>query len=88
MTSVVLDTLADAPWKELSLDLPLFTIYDHPSDFPDKFVVRIWDGREAQPTPYCSLWDTLDDARADIPSGRVNLNRNEGDDAKIVETWI
>jgi hypothetical protein len=67
----------------------LYTIYDKPEDYPRHFVVRSWNadktGVEAGP---CQLADTLEGARALVPVGMVNLGRVEGDDAKIVETWI
>jgi hypothetical protein len=67
--------------------LPIWTIYDHPTDFPDSFVARKFVfGR---PTDAILTAPTLDELRrklADI--GLVALTRSPGDDPKIVETWI
>jgi hypothetical protein len=67
-----------------------YAIYDHPSDYPDHFVVRVWritDGR-LDPAEECWLAKTLEDARALIPSGLYCLGRWPEDDPVIVEVWI
>ena len=67
-----------------------YAIYDHPSDFPDHFVVREWrvaDGR-VEPAEDCWLTKTLEEARAIIPAGFYNVGRWTGDDPVIVEVWI
>lgn len=67
-----------------------FTIYDHPRDYPDKFVVRafaIFPG-EVLASGECILCDTLEEAREKIPPGLICLPRAEGDDPVIVEVWI
>jgi hypothetical protein len=40
---------------------PMWTVYEHPADQPDKFVVRVWYGEV--PEPQCTTHDTLDEAR-------------------------
>jgi len=69
--------------------LTIITIYDHPRDYPDKFVVRAcyvkglarsWGG--------CLLADTLEEARAMIPAGMSCFPRSPGDDPVIVECWM
>lgn len=71
--------------------LPLYVIYENPSDFPGKFVVRkhtiIGNHTcvDLEPTTVC---DTLDQARAQIPIGHVNLHRYQEDDPVIKEVWI
>jgi hypothetical protein len=69
----------------------LYTVYDHPSDYPDKWVVRAWWVDSGQ--MYAGgvhLAETLDDARDGIPR-RAELHRLEPtplDDATIAEVWI
>lgn len=73
--------------------LVMFAIYDHPTDYPHAFVCRRWfcfpgeDVPRADVNPwYIGL--TLDDVRMQVPPGLVMLSRCEGDDPKIVETWL
>ena len=67
---------------------PIWTIYDHPLDQPEHFVVRVWWGILPDPAGY--LFATLDAAREWIEQegGSVKLMRNAGDDRVIVESWI
>lgn len=75
---------------EQSTGLSLWTIYDRPADQPEKFVVRRWlstaaglaEARESY------LADSLEEARAKIPDGLINLQRHAHDDPCIVETWV
>lgn len=73
-----------------SAGLVLYTIYDHPQDFPDYFVVRRWLVASNQPLPCrdCDLFDTLEDARASIPRGLSMITRSADDDPVIRETWL
>jgi hypothetical protein len=64
----------------------IWTIYDHPSDFPDKFVARCF--HYDKPTEAFLLADTLDEIRRLIPQGLYRLDRQPNDDPVIVETWI
>lgn len=68
-----------------------WTIYRHPLDFPDHFVVRMWyvpePGRVALYLFSC-LCDSLDEARDQIPVGALCFPREIGDDIVIVETWM
>lgn len=74
--------------------LRLYTIYDHPLDQPDSFVVRRWDIVSGQPpirTDQTWLRDTLEAARAVIAAvhpDAVCIARQEQDEPQIVETWL
>jgi len=71
--------------------LSMFTIYAHPKDYPDKFVVRefVIKPTGAEPSQYADVYDTLDDAREPlIRRGLVCLTRQPGDEPQIVETWL
>jgi hypothetical protein len=69
-----------------------YTIYDHPRDYPDHFVVRTWlvkPGKpEPEPTDEVRLTDTLEEARKHIPPQCVCFQRNEEDDPAVLETWL
>ena len=72
--------------------LDMFTIYENPSDFPGKFVVRKHavghGGVQLVAGSPEAVVDTLEEARAVIPGGRVSVGREAGDDPVIVETWV
>lgn len=67
-----------------------YTIYDHPTDFPNDFVVRRFDN--GKPTSVAFTCDSLLDARdlirALTDGCAVCLARHETDDPVIVETWV
>ena len=67
-----------------------FTIYDSPSDFPGRFVVRRHELSRSFHGPRELLGEArnLADARKLVPSGAHNLGRECGDEPQIVETWI
>lgn len=66
--------------------LPVFTIYRHPSDFPEHYVVRMFD--MDKPTPYAMLADSEEAAVAKVPRGLVRLERLPADDANIVCVYV
>lgn len=71
--------------------LEMFVIYDRPHDSPDGFFVRSWKVLPGIVAPGKAVGrdlQTLDDARALVPSGLVNIGRMDDDDAKIVEVWV
>ena len=71
----------------MSATLRMFTIYDHPSDCPDGFVVREWDvGADGMTSVQAWVAPDLDTARTAIPRGLARIPRAD-DDAVIVETW-
>jgi hypothetical protein len=65
----------------------LFAIYKNPSDYPGKYVVRRWEGLVADRQPVI-VADELKQAREAIPDHMYRLDRLEGDDPAILETWI
>lgn len=70
--------------------LQLYTIYDHPADHPDGFVVRRFEVEDGKSTAKESLGTapTLEEARGLVPPGLFNLGREAGDSPSIAETWI
>lgn len=70
--------------------LIMWTVYDHPADFPDEFVARAWriTAGKAEPTNISFTAPSLEEVRALLPPGLALLGRSESDDPKIVETWL
>jgi hypothetical protein len=78
-------------------ELPMWTIYKRPRDFPESFVVRrsvLFCGNhpqagevvaDEQPTAVAS---TLEDVRARLPAGLHCLPRYAEDDPCILEVWL
>ena len=83
----------DAPhWKEpLKIhELDMFSIYDHPLDYPDKWAVRRWiiSTKGGEKSAELGLADSLEEARSLVPQGKVRVPRFAEDDPKIVEVWL
>jgi hypothetical protein len=73
-------------------NLPLFAIYENPKDFPNKYVVRLWEinrqlGKTIA-TRYCVVKDTLEECRKALPPGLYRIGRESSDDPIIIESWI
>jgi len=72
--------------------LELFVIYQNPSDFRGKFVVRGQvaqsDGSIRPNKEPLGVVESLDEARSLVPAGLVNLGRSDEDDPVIVECWV
>lgn len=67
--------------------LTMYVVYNNPSDYPNKYVVRKWIGLTPFPVPEI-VADTLIKARSSIPVGLYRLPRQDGDDPCIMEIWI
>jgi len=72
------------------MSLPMWTIYDHPVDYPRHFAIRaaIVSLVETMPSDRVQLADTLEEARKLVPPGLFCQPRSPGDDPVIVETWF
>jgi hypothetical protein len=71
----------------------MWTVYDHPRDFPAAWVARRWEIGEgrARATGDVLVSDCKADVRhmiQDTMPGAVCLHRQLGDDPGIVETWL
>lgn len=73
-------------------DLSLWTVYDHPRDFPDHFVARRFSMRSGKPTSDVLTAPTLALLRKLLQDGvdyrLTRLERAPDDDPVIVETWL
>lgn len=67
-----------------------WVIYDHPDDFPNKWVMRAWKVTKGGCVPTNMVWtfDTLDEVHAMIPGACARVERNPLDDPSIYEVWI
>ena len=67
--------------------IPIITVYDHPKDYPDKFVARVWDVN--RPTNLAAVADTYEELLQAIPVHQMTrMEPSEKDDPVIRETWI
>jgi hypothetical protein len=70
-------------------DLLTWTIYDHPADFPDCYVVRPFSSRLACPLTVHFQHAQLEGVREALARiGLTCLPRSESDPPSVVETWI
>ena len=79
---------------EMPSTVEIYVVYENPSDFPGRFVVRRGQVRRHSPgrmtmdgSP-AALCATLKEARQAVPVGRVRMRRHPDDDACIVESWL
>jgi hypothetical protein len=84
--SIVVKDFHNVDWHKRTKVFPIFTIFKDPTDFPGKYVVRLFDGK--QPTRLIAVKDTLEDARATIPKIFYRVPRSERDNPVVVETWL
>ena len=72
--------------------MPVYVIYDNPSDHPGWFMVRRWDldlsTLSYEPGNIVGFASKLDHAQAMVPPGCVNLGRVQGEDPTIAEVWL
>lgn len=69
--------------------LPMWTIYDHPTDYPDGFIARLCLTLPSlRMTRNVMVAETLVALRSRLPLGLVCLARAPDDDKTIVETWL
>ena len=67
--------------------LPIWVIYDHPSDYPDNYVARLWNSDS--PTDTVLLADSLETIQEKLHEmGLLCMPRMDEDDPCIVEVWI
>lgn len=69
-----------------------YAIYENPSDYPGRFVLRKWVVVRGNPNPLASpfptcIATTIEVCRNAIPPGMVMI-KPKGGDPSIVEEWI
>lgn len=67
---------------------PMWTIYDHPKDYPEGFIARLWYGET--PTLETITGYTLNQVRGLLlaQGSSLAMVRSPEDDPCIVETWL
>jgi hypothetical protein len=72
------------------IEMMMWVVYDHPLDYPQKYVARLWNinGDHPAATNVIALADTLVEIRQMLPEGLSRLERFDGDDECIVEVWL
>lgn len=71
--------------------LLMWTVYDHPLDFPDSFVARLWKVERGATvmTDVVMVCGSLGEIRERMRArGLVQLDRMPEDDRHIVEVWL
>ena len=72
--------------------LPVWTVYERPTDYPDGYVARMFlsIGRTTNPevTQVAIYAASLREVRSRLPAGLCQMARHEADDPHIVESWI
>lgn len=70
--------------------LPMFIIYEKPSDFPEHYVARLWWTLPEQHATNFTLRSRNIEEIRDLMEGLglAKLMRNEEDDPVILETWL
>jgi hypothetical protein len=70
--------------------LEIWTVYDHPSDYQDKFVARksLVTAQGSIMTHEMFVADSLVEIRMLLPPGLARIPRYENDDPVIVECWL
>lgn len=66
--------------------IPIIAVYNHPTDYPDNFVARLWIGNK--PSRYVVLCNNIDELRQSIPPWMQKLMPADQDDPVIIETWL
>lgn len=81
-------SMAQEEWEQRIREarFPMLVVYDHPSDFPDKMVIRLFSSFE--PTEFHQTADTLRGLDIFIPPTFHNIPRHKDDDPVIVEVWV
>lgn len=94
---VELDSVEDEEYKDCivkdfdnvdftEIKCAMIVIYDHPKDYPNKYVARVWDMNK--PTNVVAINERLDILRTLIPGGMIVCDRNKDDDPCILEVWL
>lgn len=75
--------------------LKSFVVYNNPSDYPGKHVLRqqdvVREDSVVRIVPHkepIAVVDSLDEVREHVPQGLHNMGRMQADEPHIVEVWI
>lgn len=71
-------------------EMPMICIYKNPSDFPDKYVARLFricPGGDVVATRFVMVDDDYHRIAPAIPLGMMKLSKHMLDDPCIIESW-
>lgn len=84
--------LMDAQARLITGALPMYVVFYHTTDYPNRFVVRkfILAPKVNRPlsTDWAHVCDTYQEIEKHLPPGLVRFPREEEDEPTIVETWV
>ena len=67
--------------------LRIWVVYEHPTDYPDSYVARMWlNEKPSGSVVICPTLGMLRDHLLEM--GLTPIDRDPKDDPKIVETWL
>jgi len=73
-------------------DFNIWTLYDHPADFPDSYVARRFSGMTGKATDQTIIGETPGEILVKIqavdPNACMFIPRSPNDDPVIMGTWI
>jgi hypothetical protein len=71
-------------------NLMVWTIFDHPRDYPAGFIARkfVVSNGKVHPTEEALQGETLESVQKQLPPDLFCLGRSPDDDPKIVESWF
>jgi hypothetical protein len=72
------------------LTLPMWVIYDHPSDYPEGFLARLWETLPGPTPTTCVATSAEAEAlRVELQAaGFVKCERSADDEPQIMEIWL
>lgn len=83
-TDITVECLHDVDMSDIRL--PIVAVYEHPSDYPDLYIARLYD--KDKPTNVIMKDSNLEGIQRRKPNHMVRIVRNVMDDPTIVESWI
>lgn len=85
-TDAVIETFFQGTGSTIFAEAGIIVLYKNPSDYPDKFVARIFNSDN--PTQYIALADTYEEIMGKMPANTVLLERTEKDDPVIIGAFV
>ena len=85
MELITVSSIKEIDMSDLSL--PLIVMYDHPLDYPDYIVARVWEGKYAAPTNTAILYKNISEAERELDIYQ-KVPRHPGDDPCIICSYL
>jgi hypothetical protein len=71
--------------------LEIWTIFDHPQDYPEMVVARRFEVQQGNSEPVSTqdvkLGSSVEEVRRLLPPGLSRIPRDPGDPPSVVESW-